>query len=226
MMVDMDSLTITSLNCRGFNLSKSQYIRQLLLSCDILFLQEHWMSHDQAIRLLGDLNSEFLCISVSGFDDKEVLLGRPYGGFSIFWRKSIKAVFSRVDLDSNRILALRMEYAGTSIVFINVYLPYERDASLDDFLSCLNAIDSVVDQYNNAHFVIGGDFNVDFNRDTTHTKILKDFLLAKGLARSSECICYEVDFTYHFRDSRYHILDHFVVSDMLAYAGHSHNSGT
>lgn len=41
-----DSITVTSMNCRGFNAMKEVYINHVLNQCDVLFLQEHWLSEN------------------------------------------------------------------------------------------------------------------------------------------------------------------------------------
>ena len=49
-MADSDDCSIVrliSFNSRGFNESKKHYISSILSDCDILFLQEHWLSDDQ-----------------------------------------------------------------------------------------------------------------------------------------------------------------------------------
>jgi len=45
-MTDLPFLPIKlmSFNCRGFNSVKKTYLDSLLSQCDILFLQEHWLS--------------------------------------------------------------------------------------------------------------------------------------------------------------------------------------
>lgn len=90
---DNSSLHIISYNCRGYNLTKRPYIQSLLPNTDILFLQEHWLSEDQ-LRLLGDIDSNFIYTGVSGFDCSDVLNGRPFGGCAIYgdrmcWRPSL-----------------------------------------------------------------------------------------------------------------------------------------
>ena len=45
-------IIICSYNCHGFNFVKRDYIQKLLDECDILFIQEHWLSE----RRLVDLN--------------------------------------------------------------------------------------------------------------------------------------------------------------------------
>ena len=53
------SLSVMSYNCRGFNFVKSSYINNLLLNCDILFVQEHWLS-DKQLPDLNHINEHFL----------------------------------------------------------------------------------------------------------------------------------------------------------------------
>jgi len=96
------SLSIVSYNCRGFNSAKSEYINNLLLNYDILFLQEHWLSDNQ-LSDLNLLNVKFLSHAVCGFDNKEVLLGRPYGGCAILWRSDLRARVESVHINSRRV---------------------------------------------------------------------------------------------------------------------------
>ena len=72
-----------SFNSRGFNESKQCYIRSILSGCDLLFLQEHWLSEDQLCWLNG-LSSDHVAVGVSGFGNSDILDGRPFGGCAIF----------------------------------------------------------------------------------------------------------------------------------------------
>jgi len=74
-----DKLNFMSYNCRGYNESKHAYILHLLSVCDILFIQEHWLS-DAQLNIFTSIYSEFTSCGVSGFGTDEVLSGRPYGG--------------------------------------------------------------------------------------------------------------------------------------------------
>jgi hypothetical protein len=80
----MESLTITTLNSRGFNASKPPFLNDLLERSDIVFQQENWLS-DSQLPMLGDLNPDFLAIAISGFDCNHILQGRPYGGCAVFF---------------------------------------------------------------------------------------------------------------------------------------------
>jgi len=46
----------------------------------VLFLQEHWLS-DIQLQTLCDIDTDFQCCGVSGFDNSDVLSGRP-----LIWR--------------------------------------------------------------------------------------------------------------------------------------------
>jgi len=72
---------IGSYNCRGLSSRfKKDYIAGLLNDCDIFCIQKHWLHSKQLSDLCHD---GFVYAAVSGFDDSEVLAGRPYGGCAI-----------------------------------------------------------------------------------------------------------------------------------------------
>lgn len=73
-----------------------------MLDCDVLLLQEHWLSAGQ----LGDIDCNIMYTGVSGFDDESVLSGRPYGGCAILWHSNICAHVAPINVDSRRICAV------------------------------------------------------------------------------------------------------------------------
>jgi hypothetical protein len=76
------------INCRGFNSSKSAYIKSALTSAVVLFLHEHWLSSNQ-LALLGGIDANFIHTGVLGFDNWDILIGRPDGGCAILWRPDL-----------------------------------------------------------------------------------------------------------------------------------------
>jgi len=56
---------------RGFNESRRHNICNVLSVCDILFLQEHWLSDDQLV-FLNSLSSEHVAVGISGFGDADI----------------------------------------------------------------------------------------------------------------------------------------------------------
>ena len=58
---------------------KTQYVKSLLDTCDVPFIQKHWLG-DEQIQSLASVSSSFLSCDVCGFDPHDVLRGRPYSG--------------------------------------------------------------------------------------------------------------------------------------------------
>jgi hypothetical protein len=94
----LNSVKFGSYNCRGYNQVKQNYISKLMTKCDFLLLQEHWLSDGQ-LTLLGNISSGVLHTGISGFDNTDVLKGRPCGGCAILWHAKLMA--SVVPLDTN-----------------------------------------------------------------------------------------------------------------------------
>ena len=99
-----NSLRLVSYNCRGWR-SGSDYVK-LLQSCDLCFIQEHWLFREH----LGSLNisNDFLSVGVSGMDSSEILVGRPFGGCGILYRKSLSPVIRRIFISSQCLCAISL----------------------------------------------------------------------------------------------------------------------
>jgi len=154
----ISSLRFCSYNCRGFNSFKQSYLRSLLHECDFLFLQEHWLSVSQ-ISSLNSISADHMAIGVCGFDNSDVLSGRPYGGCAIFWRKTVDAQITVVDTCSKRMCALRIRSNFANLLLISVYMPYEdsckNSSRIDEFVSMLSAIDYLNSQHQDCFIIVG-----------------------------------------------------------------------
>jgi exonuclease III len=212
---DNSSLQIVSYNCRGYNVTKRPYIQSLLPNTDILFLQEHWLSEDQ-LRLLGDIDSNFIYTGVSGFDCSDVLNGRPFGGCAILWRSDVLASVTPLYNSSRRVCAIRMCVDNLKFLFINVYMPYEgNDDTTSDFIDQLCFVEEIINNNLDCHVIVGGDFNVDFTRNRLHTLMLDNFCVDMHLRPAAKHSTYSIDYTYNFDMIRFNILDHFLLSDII-----------
>ena len=81
-MSSQDLIHFCSYNCRGWR-SGSNYVADLLKSCDICLIQEHWLLTEHRGAL--NLSDDFLSVGVSGMDSHELILGHPYGGCGILY---------------------------------------------------------------------------------------------------------------------------------------------
>ena len=83
----LDCLKVVSYNCQGWK-SGSNCVQSLLQSCGICLVQEHWLLHENLDSLT--ISDDFLSVGVSGIDCSILLTGRPFGGCSILYRKSLQ----------------------------------------------------------------------------------------------------------------------------------------
>lgn len=154
--MDSNPLTFVSYNSRGFNAEKQQFLKSLLSRCTVLFLQEHWLS-DKQLPLLSNLDSNFVYAGVSGFGNRNILAGRPFGGCAILYRSDLAARVHVLDVHSNRVCALRLTTDSWRLLLICVYMPYEGDEKMtDDFADQLAIIDSIAHDNSDCHVVVGG----------------------------------------------------------------------
>ena len=208
-------LKICSYNCRGYNNSKSAYINQLLSQVDMLCLQEHWLS-DSQLSVLGSVNLDYAVCGVSGFDNSEILRGRPYGGCAIMWRQDLCAQVEVIAADSKRVCAVRIVSSHWRLVIICAYMPYEDgELSTDIYVDQLACIEHLVHSNADCQVVICGDFNVDFTRQRLHTILLSSFCENLDMFPAHGHYSYDIDYTYCFGTIRYSTLDHFLLSGTL-----------
>ena len=190
------SLNLVSFNCRGWNLGQLS-VKDLLRSHDICFIQEHWLLQDQ-LGLLN-VNSDFLSIGVSGMDSSKLLLGRPYGGCAILYKRSLLPHISKLDSTSKRFCSLIIrDCNGSTTLLMCVYLPYSdgSNESSNDFLVTLGEIEGFIDRHSFDNIIIGGDFNVDFNRTNINRQHLLNFMIDLDLVSADQSASSHITHTY------------------------------
>jgi len=214
-VINSSVLKILSYNCRGYNITKRNYVASLMAKCNILFLQEHWLS-DAQLSLLSSISDGVSFHAISGFGNSEVLAGRPYGGCAILYQSALLVNMCPISVDSRRICAVRVCSDSIKLLLVNVYMPYEdNDDNIDEFVSILTLVEDLIRGNSDCHLVLGGDFNVDFRRERVHTALLTGFCEDIGLMSITNHPSYKVDYTYNFNMSYFSIIDHFILSSAL-----------
>ena len=130
-----------SYNCRGWN-SGQHAVCDLLQSCDVCLIQEHWLLHEQLSLL--NVNNDFLSSGVSGMDSSDLLLGRPFGGCAILFRRSLLPFVSCLDSVSKWFCSVLLrDQCGTTTLLICVYLPHNdgSSASHNEYLITLGELE-------------------------------------------------------------------------------------
>ena len=115
---------------------------------EIIFIQEHWLRYDE-LSELNFVHPDFIGTGVSAMDPSiGILHGRRYGGVGILWRKSISEHVQIVKYDDVRIIGCQVNHDCGDIIFMNVYLPYQCEENIDDYMLYLGKLSSIINQCN------------------------------------------------------------------------------
>ena len=80
---------------------------------------------------------------MSSIDTKKgLLMGRPFGGIPILWRKSISQISKFITFDDDRMLGIIINIENYRILILNVYLPYQSDENYSSYLEYLGKIEA------------------------------------------------------------------------------------
>ncbi|XP_013184716.2 uncharacterized protein LOC106130423 [Amyelois transitella] len=150
--------TFSSFNCQSLKRS-IDCVRRVCKQSDIVSLQETWLlPHD--INLLGTVCDEFEYTGKSAVDTSAgLLVGRPYGGVAILWRKGLFDSVNVLECDSNRLAAIRATMGNRTIIVISVYMPTDSIDNLPLFTEVLGEISAIEDANNAECIYLLGDFN-------------------------------------------------------------------
>jgi len=110
-----------SYNSRGLNVNKRSYLRSVLADCDILLLQEHWLSEEQ-LNCLNTLSTDHMSVAVSGFEYDHVLSSRLYGRCAILWLKALFLTTTLIFTHSRRIFAMLFNGNGFSFFYLCLHV--------------------------------------------------------------------------------------------------------
>lgn len=145
-------------NCKNVKRSVDN-IRDLCKVCDIIALQETWLTNEE-IPFLNTISSDFSCTGVSAMDSSAgILRGRPYGGVALLWRCSVFVNVVVIECDNPRICAIKVMSNQKSFLVMCVYMPTDEKANLAEFTDVLSAVSAIIDNCSVDCVYIMGDFN-------------------------------------------------------------------
>ncbi|ELT92012.1 hypothetical protein CAPTEDRAFT_209336 [Capitella teleta] len=188
-------------------------------NCDILLLQEHWYFDADLHKIAGQCDNVTV-YGASGMDSSLMLYGRPFGGCAFVFRNFLKCSVTRIASSCKRLIALIVEIAGARIMMINVYMPCDTvyDVAVADMYNdVLNEIELIVDSHPQVDCVIiGGDLNVDFERNSLNKQSLLSMCDRQCLRSGLRSHVASVDFTYmNEATGSGSIIDHFLLTEDL-----------
>lgn len=219
-----DHLNIVSFNSSGWAPCVANYLNLILLShsVDIFAIQEHWLLDANLYKLDNSLQDFEIFSLAAKKANSHLSKGRPSSGLAFFVRNNLcPSVKHLVCPNSSRVHGLHLCLNGKSYVIINCYFPVDTQrANMDvtELLQCLQDVQYIMDLVDNDPvYILSGDLNTHFNRDTLHVHCVTNFLSDNNLETLWNK--FDCDYTYSFSRnvngldrSYFSVLDHFCVN--------------
>jgi exonuclease III len=204
--------SLVTYNMHGFNQGKE--LVMLLcnsLNVDFILLQEHWLSSVDMSKL-HELSADYMCYGVSAMDtvlSENILKGRPYGGVAIMVRNKYFD-YCKVILCAERLVAVSFG----DVIFVNVYFPCSSKIDFKEiFLDLMSQLRDLIDLFTDKTFIIGGDFNLNFDVNNWSTLMFKQFMVDADLCLCNELFASSVNYTYcHESLGYFSYVDYFIMS--------------
>lgn len=156
------NLRLCTFNCRSLKSSVNE-VNRLCYDHDVIFVQEHWLMPFE-LNMLSSVHTDFHGFGLSAVDTSvDMLIGRPYGGTAILYRKQLSHAIEVVNSTESRITAIIIKSVAGPVLFVNVYMPtdYGDSESSENYLDICSKINSLFTDTDSAFLVIAGDFNCD-----------------------------------------------------------------
>ena len=203
-------------NCSGFTEDKIDYINYLLYNIHALFVQELWLIYNHHYKL-NDAFKNYNVFSVSGVHDISNLHGRPYGGYAIIIKRTVRCKLTCVSTISKRIVCILLTFGDICIILGSIYMSCDSYTSInveyDEMLCELHALQL---KHNPTYVIFGGDLNTDLSRDMSrHTNTLSNTVLMMILYVQEQFTFLFVNYIIYSYCSRINqstsFLDHFSI---------------
>jgi len=183
MAVLKTDLNLVTFNCRSVKSSINE-VKQLCDSNDIVMLQEHWLLPHE-LSMLSMMHPEFLAVAKSAVNiTSDILIGRPYGGTAILYRKNLEHNVIVVDSSDPRVCALKLLTNHGPVLFICVHLPTDTGdvECIENYIATCANITALCEDCDSVHYVIAGDFNC--HKGSRFYRCLHNFVVDNKLCMS------------------------------------------
>ena len=219
-----DFLPVISYNTSGWNENIVFFLNAILSDLNILIfvIQEHWLLESNLYKLDKVFNDFDVFALPASKSNSRISKGRPSGGIAIFVKNSLSETSKRLICpNSKRVQGLQFCLENKSFVIINCYFPVDkRTANMDltEIIKILQDIQYLIDLCDeDSVFLIAGDLNCAFDRDTIFVHMIRNFLADKNLEILwNKFAC---DYTYSFskfvnglQRTYFSTIDHFCIS--------------
>ena len=144
---------------------------------------------------------DYLHVSIAGKDTTtEFLSGRPAGGVSILYNKSLSESIAGIKSTNKRVCGVKITSNGNfSCLLLNVYLPcdnYSNTTVTQGFIDCVEYIENLYNLSDCSSYICCGDFNTSFERNNAQSYYLTDCIERNSLCTSWDHVLALKDYTY------------------------------
>ena len=93
------------------------------------------------------------------------------------WRRTLDTFIEPIIYDDEtRLLGLKITTYNATILLLNVYLPYQCDDNIDEYLAILGKIQAISDSFESTNIFIIGDFNANISKPSLFSPHLDAFI--------------------------------------------------
>ena len=217
-MNDLQLIRLITYNYFGWNNGKECCL-DLLSSknVDFLLIQEHWLFDQQFCQLM--INDDYLFTTICGMASDAPLIGRPYGGYCIFYKESLAGCISICSTGFKRVNAIVVQLVdGQLLLIANVYFLQMMDGKVN-LNDTLGEIEGLLASQQFDYLLVAGDFNTDISPKTTFSKALLDFADYHSLVLADVQFGDSVGWTFESHCGLSHSwIDHILVSSRIVSA--------
>ena len=230
-------VSVVTYNCEGL-MSAVSYVVDLLLSNDVVFLAETWMSRSEEC-FLNYLNSScpfdsFLVQNFAMDFPPRAGEGRRHDGVAMICRNRTGFRYDTIECGDSRLCGVTMsDSLGSRLNVLGCYMPYwnSADSSIDEFSHLVSKLDALYTALSvSAPTALIGDFNCALPRMNIHQRpthwyqlrgfsqfsaIMQEFLDEQDLFVAEFRFPQPVSFTYERGSCRTHI-DHIVIPSSIS----------
>ena len=190
------NLRVCSFNTYGIKSSSETIQQQLCAQNDLILIQESWLYPDE-LSYVSNLCEEFSSFSLSSMSaENKLIRGRPHGGISIMWRKTLSRGVKIIRYDDERILGIELKTSDFIILILCIYMPYECNELYDDFCFYLDKVKCIIESANTPYVFAMGDFNADIKSSSIFGSELIEFCNMNDLSFIDKSMLLSDTFTY------------------------------
>ena len=151
-------------------------------------IQETWYAK-QNLQSLNCIHKDFIGTGAATIDETQGLYHGHYpGGVALLWKKDISANVKKLEFNSDWAVAIEINLGTSSLVILNIYMPYQCSQNQEQYIDNLWNIYSFIESINTTNFMIIGDWNANLGTsgNSLFGPIMEEFCKENNLIISTQ----------------------------------------